>query len=89
MPKKPTAKEQAHMARVAELPCIACGNPYVEVHHCRIHTGMGVRPSHYDTISLCLEHHRGNTGIHLNKKEFEKCFGTQSELLEKTKEMLK
>lgn len=56
------------MGLVAALGCALCrrlgyGPTPAEVHHPRRGTGAG-RASHYDTIPLCPEHHRGNTGIH-------------------------
>ena len=45
---------------------------------------MGLRPSHFDTIPLCSGHHRTNKiSVHLGKKEFEKRYGTELEILEK------
>ena len=37
---------------------------------------MGRRSSHFEVIPLCHEHHQGNTGIHMDKKNFEKEYGT-------------
>ena len=55
------------------------------IHHIRKHTGMGLRPSHDDTIPLCPRHHNmGNQSVHLNKKLFESLFGTELELLKET-----
>lgn len=64
----PTAAEGRYMGQVAALGCALCrrlgyGPTPAEVHHPRRGTGAG-RASHYDTIPLCPEHHRGNTGIH-------------------------
>ena len=65
----PTAHESAYMGAVAALGCALCrrlgfGPTSAEVHHPRRGTGAGQRSSHYDTIGLCPEHHRGATGIH-------------------------
>jgi len=65
----PTAAEGRYMGLVAALGCALCrrlgyGPTPAEVHHPRRGTGAGQRASHYDTIPLCPEHHRGNTGIH-------------------------
>jgi len=89
--KKPATKaERAHMASVAALGCIVCGN-HAGVHHIRKGCGMGQRASHYDTIPLCPYHHQdGGFGvaIHAGQKEFEKNFGSELELLEKTRRRL-
>lgn len=67
--KAPTRAESTYMGLVAALGCALCrrlgyGPTPAEVHHPRRGTGAGQRASHYDTIPLCPEHHRGNTGIH-------------------------
>lgn len=64
----PTAAESRYLGEVAALGCALCrrlgyGPTPAEVHHPRRGTGFG-KASHYDTIPLCTEHHRGNTGIH-------------------------
>jgi hypothetical protein len=59
-----TAAEKRHLARVASLPCALCGERPVEVHHMRDGQGMGQRASHWLAMPLCIEHHRGQTGIH-------------------------
>tara|TARA_R110000868_G_scaffold20802_1_gene87419 strand:+ start:453 stop:746 length:294 start_codon:yes stop_codon:yes gene_type:complete len=90
-----TKAEKQHLARVAELGCIICdrlgypGTP-AEVHHIRTGIGAGRRASHYDTLPLCPEHHRGNTGLHgLGRKAFERRYSiTELELLAEVKEKL-
>lgn len=59
-----SAAERRHLARVASLPCFICGAMPCEVHHIRAGQGMGQRASHFLSIPLCVEHHRGKTGIH-------------------------
>ena len=54
----------------------------VELHHLR--KGMGWGKDDYTTlIPLCVEHHRGNTGVHgLGTKAFPKYYGfTEEDLL--------
>jgi hypothetical protein len=88
--------EQTHMGRVAALGCIVCQNIYglqsmPEIHHIRAGQGAGQRASNYDTIPLCPQHHRlGGYGvaIHAGQKEFEKRYGTETELLAQTKNLL-
>lgn len=87
--------EKQYLARVADLGCIVCdrlgypGTP-AEIHHIRTHTGAGRRASHFDTLPLCPEHHRGNTGLHgLGRKAFERRYSiTELELLEAVKQKL-
>jgi hypothetical protein len=91
MAKKRVAnkKEKEHLAKVASLGCYVCGSN-AEIHHIRKHTGMGLRPSHYETIPLCYAHHRtGKDSIHLGKKLFIEKYGTEQEILEITKERIK
>ncbi len=88
--------ETLHMARVAESGCIVCRNIYgvyspAEIHHIRAGQGAGQRASNYDTIGLCPLHHRlGGYGvaIHAGQREWEKRYGTETELLEQTKQLL-
>tara|TARA_R110001583_G_scaffold145422_1_gene297409 strand:+ start:70 stop:366 length:297 start_codon:yes stop_codon:yes gene_type:complete len=84
--KVATKKEKEWMRKVAELGCYACDvngiENYAEVHHIRKHTGMGLRPSHFDTIPLCSRHHRTNKdSIHLGKKLFIQKYGTEQDIL--------
>lgn len=86
-----TKAEKAHMARVAQLPCIVCGRQPVELHHPRKGAGLGRRASHFDVIPLCPENHRlggYGTAIHAGQRAFEKKFGTEEQLLAKTREAL-
>lgn len=90
-----TKAEREHLARVAEIGCILCarlgypGTP-AEVHHIRTHTGAGRRASHFDTVPLCPEHHRGNTGIHgMGRKAFERHYQvTELALLTETNKII-
>ncbi len=89
-PRAKTKAEKDHMARVAELGCIICQQP-AELHHIREMQGMGSKASNLDVIGLCHRHHRtGGYGIafHAGRKAFEANFGTQRELLRKTKDKL-
>ena len=86
--KVKTKADKERLQTIAEMPCYACFQDGVEmqseVHHIRKHTGMGLRPSHFDTIPLCSGHHRTNKiSVHLGKIEFEKKYGTQQEILKK------
>lgn len=47
--------------------CFVCGSPYVEVHHCIYGRGQRALSDKFGLIvPLCAEHHRGQTGVHLN-----------------------
>ena len=63
------------MAWVAQQPCAICGGHPVEVHHC-ISARYGQRKrSDFETIPLCYDHHRGENGIHANKRLWEELNG--------------
>tara|TARA_R110000803_G_scaffold46588_1_gene97696 strand:+ start:1361 stop:1678 length:318 start_codon:yes stop_codon:yes gene_type:complete len=92
--KTKTKAEKERLQTIAEMPCYACfqdGREVdAEVHHIRKHTGMGLRPPHSDTIPLCYSHHRtGKISVHLGKKEFEKRYGTEQEILKKINREIK
>lgn len=59
-----TAAERRHLKRVAALPCMLCGTQQAEVHHIREGQGASQRASHYLTVPLCPECHRGPLGVH-------------------------
>ncbi len=73
-----TAAEKRHLDRVASVGCALCrhlgyGMTQAEVHHPRFSEGMAQRASHWLSIGLCPEHHRGATGLHgLGTREFER-----------------
>lgn len=89
-------REKEYLSKVADIGCIICyrlgyaGTP-AEIHHIRgMGLGMGVRNSHYYTLPLCPEHHRGNTGYHgMGRKAWEKKHDTtEQHLLIQVKELL-
>jgi len=76
--------EKAHIAKVVENGCIICQQP-AEAHHLT-GAGMGLKSSNYEVIALCPRHHRYEEGIHhIGKQTWELKYGTQQELLEKTR----
>lgn len=94
MPKR--QRDPAYLARVAELPCSVCealGEQQkwrTEVHH-KLVAGMGIRASDYDTMALCVLHHRtGKFGhaVHNGTKTFENNYGTQDEHIARTRRIL-
>ena len=89
--------EREHLSRVAALGCMVCRRLYgphdpgpVEIHHKRAGTGAGRRSSHFDAFGLCVEHHRGNTGVHgLGTKGFVKHYGfDEADLLQDVRDLL-
>lgn len=97
MPKKrPKRAEREHMARVANMGCIACYNlgyddTPAEIHHITTGVGMGQRASNYQVLPLCPMHHRqGGPGIaiHAGKQSWELRHGREIDLLEQVREML-
>lgn len=86
--RRASAAERAYMGRVAQEGCIVCyclgisGTP-AEVHHLKA-GGGSKRASHFDTMPLCPEHHRGASGIHmLGQERFAQRYGvTELELLQ-------
>jgi hypothetical protein len=87
--KAGTRAEAEHKAALAALGCMACRRIYgphapgpVELHHLR---GGGWGKGDYLTlIPLCVEHHRGDSGVHgLGVKGFPKQYGfDQADLLD-------
>lgn len=89
--KSKTKAEREHLGKVARLGCCLCrrlgyGATPAEVHHLRDGYGTAERASHFETIPLCPEHHRGATGFHgLGCRAFEARYSvTERELLEAT-----
>lgn len=88
--------EKKHLSKVASVGCIVCmmqGNEEspAEIHHIRHGQGMSQRASNYEAIPLCHVHHRtGGYGvaIHAGRKEFERLYGTEIELLELTRSLI-
>jgi hypothetical protein len=79
-----------HMSKVASLPCVICRfklgmtNYGVEVHH------PTVPANDWVVVPLCVEHHRGSTGVHgLHRKGFERFWKvTDFDLLGWTNELM-
>jgi hypothetical protein len=84
-----------HMGRVASIGCVLClrlgyGATPAEVHHIRTGIGAGRRAPDEDTIGLCPEHHRGNTGLHgMGRKAFERHYNiTELDLLAEVRRIM-
>lgn len=94
--RTPTKKEKQWLNKIGELGCIVC-----RIHHGVFspasphHIEGRVKPgAHFKTIPLCFNHHQADDSypeyesVHGNKYLFEERYGTQWELLEKTKEIV-
>ena len=91
--KRPTVAERKWMQQVADYGCVACEIDGLvrpaEIHHIRKHTGMGLRPSHFNILPLCASHHRtGKISVHLGKKAFESKYGTEEQLEKQLRERI-
>ena len=80
-------------ARVLLLGCIVCDQVGLwvpaEPHHLTRGEALGKRDDDLRVIPLCHHHHRGYMGIHtVIKRVWIRLFGTEEELLEKTREQL-
>lgn len=83
-----TRHERQHKEFLASMGCQVCARIYprhepgpVELHHLR--GGGWGKGSYMTLIPLCVEHHRGNTGVHgMGTKGFERHYGfSQADLL--------
>jgi hypothetical protein len=82
--------------KLADIGCIACRqdgvfNPWVSIHHIDGRTKDG---AHWKVLPLCAPHHQqddasGVWAVHPYKARFEQEYGTQEELLEECKQILK
>lgn len=86
---KPSASGKAHMALVAQCPCVICGAWPVTVHHC-ISGRFGQRKaSDFDTIPLCWHCHQGPEGIHASKEAWEALHGPDTGFMQIVAAMIK
>lgn len=82
--KPASRKERSHLTLIKSLPCCACGKaaPSQAHHICE----GGKRLGHMFTLPLCFLCHEGNfCSIGNTKKSFIEKYGTEIELLEKTR----
>lgn len=96
--KHRTKADNEWMDAIHSIGCIACivqGTPGTpsETHHFRDGQGSGQRSDHQESIPLCPAHHRGTDhprtpSIHMAKRAFIERFGTEQELLERTRQEL-
>ncbi len=66
--KKGPSRDEKHLARVREQPCMVCFARDVQAHHCRHLSprSMGVRVSDLLTVPLCIRCH---ATLHTMKEE--------------------
>ena len=94
--RAPNKEEKEWIAAISELGCIVCLleiETYTpsEIHHL---DGKTKPDAHLKTLGLCYAHHRAGgdcalyTSRHPHKKRFEDRYGTEQELLEKTRERI-
>jgi hypothetical protein len=94
----PSKAEKKRWDQIAQLGCLPCKqdgflNTLVSIHHV---DGRTKPDAHKKVLALCAGHHQqgSNTNnpnmlaVHGNKARFEAKYGTQQELLTKTKELL-
>lgn len=78
-PEKPvrgTAAAKAHMAKVAQLRCVTCGDWPVEIHHVICGRFGQHKASDMDVIPLCPCCHRtGPLAIHRGKETWVQAYG--------------
>jgi Recombination enhancement, RecA-dependent nuclease len=94
----PTKKELKMWDDIASIGCLPCAqdgflNTMVSIHHC---DGRTKPQAHKMVIALCAGHHQDGTNsnapkmlaIHPYKRQFEAKYGSQSALIQQTKEEL-
>lgn len=80
-----TKAEKDYLGRIQSLGCIICGSP-ASIHHVRRY---GEKRKHENATPLCYYHHQGAEGIHhLGKREWERRYMSQDELLAETRRRL-
>lgn len=60
-PRRGDAECRAWMSLVAQIPCVICQSPDVQLHHCAHGRYSRSRASDLDVIPLCEKHHRFRT----------------------------
>jgi hypothetical protein len=60
-PERGTKACREWMGLVAQIPCVICGDPGVQLHHCAHGRYSRTRASDFDVIPLCPKHHQFRT----------------------------
>jgi len=80
---KLTAKQ--YMGLVADQGCYIC-RQFAEIHHNTENRAYSKKSSDFDIIPLCLNHHRGQDGIHhIGVRKWESINGDQDKIVEEVK----
>ena len=79
-----TRDEKAWLNLVSQTPCACCGDMHEEIHHAREGCGMAQRSEHWLAISLCVNCHRGQLGVHGDKTMLRIKKMTEMDLLAET-----
>ena len=96
---RPHTGGKAHMARVAQLPCVICvqhgyhQTSRTTVHHVICGRFSTHKSSDFDTIPLCEGHHQGmfdtsKTAIHRGKQTWVELYGPDTDYLPVVADML-
>lgn len=91
--RKPNKAEKEWLDQIIQLGCIVCLLEKLGATPCEAHHTNG-GDNHFDTFGLCFPHHRSGkdvekyTSRHPFKKKFETRYGSEKELLQKTKEII-
>lgn len=83
-----TKAERIWMSRVADLPCVVCGDDGVQLHHIREGQGMSQRASNWLVVPLCPPCHTGPAGVHGDKSMMRVKKMTELDMLANTIEQL-
>lgn len=88
-PVRGTAAAKAHMAKVAQLRCVTCGDWPVEVHHVICGRFGQHKASDMDVIPLCPCCHRtGPLAIHRGKETWVAAYGPDYSYLKTVRDIL-
>jgi len=80
-----TKAEKAYRGSVAQIGCIICGNPFVELHHVR-RLATSKKRKKAPLLPLCEKHHRtGGRGVavHDGRESWEAAHGSELEWVER------
>jgi hypothetical protein len=94
--RTPTKKEKEWMDKISEYGCIVCRENFncitpAEIHHIDGKTKLN---AHLMSLPLCYKHHREGANNesyvsrHPFKKEFEKRYGKQTDLLKRLQDII-
>ena len=76
--------ERIWMNEIAGLGCLNHPGTPAVLHHIREGQGLAQRAGNFLVIPLCPECHTGSLSIHHSKRQFEKLYGNELDLLDET-----